>query len=226
MSGTDSPIQSPPMPYYEDGAVTLYHGDCREIIPAIEADVLVTDPPYGVSFEGKATKHTTKKPGGYLGDDDATVGPAAVTLALAGIERGAVFTGNRLLHDYPKPRDIGCVYCPSGAGIGPWGFVCFHVIAFYGPRASNVLGPTSMQSFAVVDDRRHPCPKPLSWLRWLVGHVSLPGETILDPFAGSGTTLRAAKDLGRKAVGIEIEERYCSLIAERCSQEVLDLEAA
>jgi site-specific DNA-methyltransferase (adenine-specific) len=210
-----------PSPYYQDDYVTLYHGDSRVLVPHLAADVLVTDPPYGVEFKGKATKHTTKKSGGYIGTDDAGVGPAVVALALERVKRGAVFTGNRLLHDYPKPNDIGCVYCPSGAGIGPWGFVCFHVIAFYGPRASNVLGPTSMQSFATVEDRRHPCPKPLSWLRWIIGHVSLPDEIVLDPFAGSGTTLRAAKDHGRKSIGVEIEERYCELAAESCAQEVL-----
>lgn len=212
-------------PYYADGLVTIWHGDCRELLP--EADVLVTDPPYGVDFRGKATKHTTRKGGGYTTADDSAVGPEVVRLALERVKRGAVFTGNRGLHLYPTPRDIGCVYCPSGAGIGPWGFTLFHPVLFYGPRPSNSLRPTSMQSFDTIGTEAagHPCPKPVRWMTWAVGLSSLPGETILDPFVGSGTTLLAAKALGRRAIGIEIAERYCEIAANRCRQEVLGLTA-
>ena len=212
-------------PYYADDLVTIYHGDSREWMP--NADALVTDPPYGVAFEGKATKHTTHKAGGYTTEDDPFVGPIVVAAALQVVTRGAVFTGNRGLHAYPSPRDIGCVYCPSGAGIGPWGFTLFHPILFYGPRASKVLGPTSMQSFDTASRLgvSHPCPKPIRWMTWAIGLASTPGETILDPFAGSGTTLLAAKLSGRKAIGIEIEERYCEEAAMSCSQEVLGLVA-
>lgn len=218
---------SAPAPYYQDAAVTIYHGDCREILPQIEADVLVTDPPYGVEFDGKATKRTRGgKPGGYTTEDDGDVGPAIVRDALRRVVRGAVFPGNRMLFRYPEPRDIGCVFVPSGAGIGPAGFTCFHPILYYGPRASNVLRPTSMQSLALADKVDHPCPKPMPWLRWLLQIVSNEGETVLDPFMGSGTTVRAAKDLGRRAIGIDIEERYCEVAVKRLGQEVLDFGAA
>lgn len=213
-------------PYYDDGSCVIYHGDCRDLY-RVEADVLVTDPPYGVEFAGKATKHTTTKSGGYIGGGDSpTVGPDIVSVLLGRVKRAAVFPGNRALFRYPEPRDIGCVYCPSGAGVGPAGFTCFHPILYYGPRASTVLRPASMQSFATANEPGHPCPKPLAWLLWLVALVSNPDETVLDPFMGSGTTLRAAKDLGRKAIGIEIEEKYCEIAAQRLGQEVLDLEAA
>ena len=212
-----------PRPYYQDDAVTLYHGDCREILPHVSADVLVTDPPFGVAFEGKSTKHS-KPSGGYVGDDHAE-GPELVSLALGQCDRGLVFTGLRLLWKYPEPRDVGGVWCPSGAGRAPWGFSCFHPCLFYGtsPHVADGCTPNVIRSFDTADDCGHPCPKPMSWMQWAVAKASREGETILDPFAGSGTTLRAAKDLGRKAIGIEIEERYCEIAARRCSQEVLSL---
>ena len=208
-------------PYYEHAGIRIYHGDCREIGPLLCATVLITDPPYGVEFEGKATKHTTKRTGGYTTGDDAAVGPSVVANVLNRVARGAVFTGNRNLFDYPRPNDVGCVYCPSGAGIGPWGFVCFHPVAFYGVRPSSQLFPCSMESFETVKPNGHPCPKPIGWMRWLVGLTAQANDVILDPFCGSGTTLRAAKDLGLAAIGIEIEERYCEIAAERLRQEVL-----
>lgn len=211
-------------PYYEQDNITIYHADAREVLPLVVADVLVTDPPYGVDFEGKATKHTTGKPGGYLGDDDGSIGPQIVGALLPVVKRAAVFSGIRLLHSYPRPRDIGAVYCPSGAGIGPWGFTCFHPVLFYGPRATNALKPTSIQSFDTADKCGHPCPKPMRWLMWVVNLVAVPGETIIDPFAGSGTTLRAAKDLGHPAIGIEREEKYCEIAAKRLAQGALPME--
>jgi len=183
-------------------------------------DLVLTDPPYGVGFQGKATKHTTAG-GGYAGGD-SSIGPAVVAAALEIASRGAVFPGIRLMSAYPTPVDVGCVYCPSGAGVGPWGFICYHPILFYGKRPGGPRSPSSIQSFATSDNAGgHPCAKPVRWLTWLVGLASLEDETILDPFAGSGTTLRAAKDLGRRAIGIEIEERYCEIAARRMAQEVL-----
>jgi DNA modification methylase len=209
-------------PYYDEGGITIYHGDCREFLddPPV-ADVLVTDPPYGVDFGGKKTKWTNPE-GGY---EDNDLGPIVVKVLLETVKRGAVFPGTRLLHRYPPAADIGCVFCPSGAGRGPWGFSCVNPVLFYGTNPTGHLGqkPSSIESFDRADDNGHPCPKPMQWLRWLVGFTSLVDETVLDPFMGSGTTLRAAKDLGRKAIGIEIEERYCEIAARRLGQEVLAL---
>ncbi|KKL63016.1 hypothetical protein LCGC14_2179420, partial [marine sediment metagenome] len=97
----------------------------------------------------------------------------------------------------------------------------FHPVLFYGPRVRNELRPTSIQSFDTADDHGHPCPKPLRWMRWCIELGSNPDQTILDPFMGSGTTLRAAKDLSRFAIGIEIEEKYCEIAKRRMAQGVL-----
>jgi site-specific DNA-methyltransferase (adenine-specific) len=210
-------------PYYDHAGITIYHGDCREILTRLAFDSFITDPPYGVNFAGKSTKYTAAS-GGYTTVDDVDAGPQAVALALSCVDRGAVFSGIRLMFKYPEPRDVGCVYCPSGAGRGPWGFTCFNPILFYGKRPGGPKSPSSIQSFATSDNLGgHPCAKPVRWLSWLVGLVSLDTDVVVDPFMGSGTTLRAAKDLGRRAIGIEIEERYCEIAAKRLCQEVLPL---
>lgn len=223
-------------PYYQDDAVTIYHGDCREFLP--RADVLVTDPPYGINIggpdvgrNGRGGRHGLEK-GTYDSYDDTyenyveTVVPT-IQRALALTRRGAVFSGPHL-QELPKASAVGGIYCRAGSGRHPWGFKTFLPVLFYGtaPRLQHGARPNVFESTATAELNGHPCPKPLPWLRWLMDLVSLPGEVVLDPFLGSGTTLRAAKDLGRKAIGIEIEERYCEIGALRCAQEVLPLEAA
>lgn len=215
-----------PEPYYCEDGITIYCGDCREILPEIEGDVMVTDPPYGVGFAGKATKWHRAR-GGYTVPDDPEIGPEAILAALSRVKRAAVFPGVRRMYDYPPPADVGCVFCPSGAGRGRWGFTLFNPILYYGKRPPKGPGmtPASIESFALAGAEGHPCPKPLEWMTWLVERTSIPGETVLDPFMGSGSTLVAAKLLGRRAIGIEIEERYCEVAVQRLAQGVLPLEA-
>jgi DNA modification methylase len=92
-----------------------------------------------------------------------------------------------------------------------------HPVLFYGkdPKMPNAYANGKI-STATAPDNGHPCPKPLQWMVWLVNRCSFDGETVLDPFMGSGTTLVAAKQLQRHAIGIEIEERYCEIAARRC----------
>lgn len=211
-------------PYYDEDGITIYHGDARDVLPLVSADVLVTDPPYGVSFSGKVTKWT-KGAEGYTTDDNAEIGPEVVKMALPLVERGAVFTGNRNLVRYPEPHDIGSVFCPSGAGRGPWGFTLFNPILFYGKRPTTGMYPSSLMSFETAPSGvDHPCPKPTGWLKWLIGLVSVDGEVVIDPFVGSGSTLVAARELNRRAIGIEIEEKYCEIAVQRLAQGVLEFD--
>jgi site-specific DNA-methyltransferase (adenine-specific) len=210
-------------PYYDQDGITIYHGDCREILPSLgKFDLLLTDPPYGIDFKGKKTRHKKTKSGGYATVEDCPlIGPYVVRLALPLVSRAAVFPGKSNLWSYPASSDIGCIYCPAGVGIGKWGFTCFHPILFYGQRPSSVLRPTSMDAFGPSENNGHPCPKPLKWIIWLLKLAALPADTVIDPFSGSGTTLDAAKLLGHKAIGIEINEDYCKITVERLRQGVL-----
>jgi DNA modification methylase len=207
------------IPYYDEGGITIYHGDCREILPSIEADVLVTDPPYGMAYAS-----------GWSGASIANDGDTAARDAALSTwgDRPALVFGR---WSCPKPASTKTVLIwdkGDWPGMGdlklPWGpsFEEVYVIGsgWQGPRRGSVIrdphrpsGPTAF----------HPTQKPLAIMARLL--ESCPEGIILDPFMGSGTTLRAAKDLGRKAIGIEIEERYCEIAANRLAQEVLDLVA-
>jgi len=98
----------------------------------------------------------------------------------------------------------------------------FAPVLFFGAAPDLFSGakPTCIASHEKSDpcSKQHPCPKPVGWMRWLVELASRSGETILDPFMGSGTTLVAAKQLGRRAIGIELEEKYCAIAVKRLAQ--------
>ena len=197
------------------GQATLYHGDCREVLPTLErVDAVVTDPPYGVDFKGKTTKHNAGR-GGYIGGD-SDIGPEIVTTALALADRGVVFPGVRLMFKYPAPYEVGCVYCPSGAGRGRWGFTVVNLMLFYGKGLPHTRqGPSGFESFELAGEDRHPCPKPVGWMNWAVNKCTLAGQSVLDPFMGSGTTGVACMNLGRQFIGIEIERQYFDIACER-----------
>jgi site-specific DNA-methyltransferase (adenine-specific) len=224
-------------PYYKHSGITIYHADCRDVLPTLTADCVVTDPPYGVGLGKHAGANDKRarelKRGSYASYDDtpenykATIVPAVIA-ALARVKRGAVFGFAPSIWLLPPPDTIGAVHVAAANGRSPWGFQNLAPVLLYGVAPNLHLGAknTVWRAKGTADvSCGHPCPKPVEWLAWLVGLASLPGETILDPFMGSGTTLRAAKDLGRKAIGIEIEERYCEIAAKRLSQETLALGA-
>ena len=220
-----------PEPYYQDSLCTIYHGDCREILPHISADVLVTDPPYGVDLGDQADKrrdrNLAKK--GYESYRDTESNfdllvPFAVSKSLwVTGGRGLVFMAGSRIARLPEGDCVGGVYLPSGHGRNRWGFQNLSLCVLYGsaPDLNKGAKPTVLRSTESAEKNGHPCPKPIGWLKWAVSLSSRNGETILDPFMGSGTTLVAAKDLGRKAIGIEIEEKYCEIAARRLAQETL-----
>ena len=238
-------------PYYEQDGITIYHGDCRDVVVdaygdhrelRLRADVLITDPPYGVGLVTKTSDYRQSDAfdngkslqASTLYDDNpetvrALIGEV-IPAALAICDRGLVFPGTRMLFAYPEPAGMGCVFTPNGAGRSPWGFQCMHPILYYGKDPWLADGKGSRpNSFRTEQPNRehidHPCPKPLRWMTWAVTRSSRETEIVIDPFMGSGTTLVAAKQLGRRAVGIEIEERYCEIAAKRLAQGVFDLAA-
>lgn len=208
-------------PYYQDSAVTIYHGDCREIVPQLgKFDLLLTDPPYGVGIKYASFNDTPDNVMRIVGE--------VIPVCLGICRRGAITCGQTQIHFYPPPTWILCWLNKAGANQNPWGFSCWSPVLVYGkdPFRENGDGarPDYLEHSEKADSLGHPCPKPQMFWNKLMHRCSIDSnETVLDPFAGSGTTGRAAKDLGRKATLIEIEERYCEIAAKRMAQEVLNL---
>jgi len=199
-------------PYYDHAGIVIYHGDCREILPHVTADVIVTDPPYGHG----ATPPRGGEKAGTIGGDPVVLLWDVLDLSWLGLWKGpaAVFCAARFVADSASvlQPDGMLVYVktnpsPIGSSFEP----C--LTRGFGGHARH------FSAYNAANGQLHPTQKPIDLMRWIVGRA--PPGTILDPFMGSGTTLRAAKDLGRRAVGIEIEERYCEIAAKRLGQDVL-----
>lgn len=223
-------------PYYQDDYVTLYCGDSLKLVEAIgPVDLVLTDPPYGING-GRGGASKARGRGNYSGrftvDDDTPefVRNVAVPVIKKCIEisRAVVVTpGNKNLCLYPQPDSFGCLYQPQANGAQRWGWCDAQPIFYYGvsPLQGVRLEPCSFKSVTNDDcDYDHPCPKPYGvWARLLKKCIG-DWQVVMDPFAGSGTTLRAAKDMCRKAIGIEINERYCEIAAKRMGQEVFNFQ--
>lgn len=220
-------------PYFEDDAVTIYHGDCREILPTLgPVDMVLTDPPYGAQTHAGA--QTVRDGGVRLVDfDSMTASEVRECFSLTHPRRWLVsFMEWRHLAimELEPPANLrfvrfGVWVKPNGApqftGDRPsTGWEAIGIFHAEGPSRWNGGGSHAVWMEPKVEGE-HPTGKPPRLIRRLLTLFSDEGETILDPFMGSGTTLRAAKDLGRKAIGIEIEERYCEIAARRMAQGVL-----
>lgn len=194
-------------PYYERNGIAILHGDCREVLPTLQADAVVTDPPYGVNFRGEAW--------------DVVVPDWWLQLARAAAPLVVFTTAPTTMWDYPRPDGVLCSARPGSTSRTPWGgFNHWTPVLVYGKGKWSPDLHSEADCLRVNDNAGigHPCPKSVNLMRWLVRGTA---GTVLDPFMGSGTTLVAAKLEQRKAVGIEIEERYCEIAAKRLAQEVL-----
>jgi len=208
-------------PYYQDDRVTLYHGDCLGIEAWLNADVLVTDPPYGYA-------HSSGWEGPYRGTcivGDESLEARDAVLARWEPRPALVFGSWKM----PRPRSVHTLLIwdkGEAAGMGdlsiPWkpNTEEIYVIGkgWVGARDSSVLRARVVTWAS--KGREHPNMKPVALMEKLV--VKCPPGTIADPFAGSGSTLVAARNLGRKAIGVEIEERYCEIVAKRLDQMCFD----
>lgn len=204
-------------PYYADDHVTLYHGDCLTIDAWLAADVLVTDPPYGINLDTRARSTWLADHAPVAGDSEPFDPSYFIDLNKPTALWGANHYASRL---------------PDVKGWVAWDKATRNGLDLKQAEVefawTNFLTRPKcfrhMWSGAYRDSERgtryHPTQKPVALSLWLL-QMAPPGS-VADPFAGSGSTLVAAKYLGRKAIGVELEERYCEVIAKRLAQDVLD----
>jgi site-specific DNA-methyltransferase (adenine-specific) len=216
-------------PYYEDDLITLYCGDSLKITEWINADVLVTDPPYGVAWKsGGMSNAKVPVVDKIKNDENANVRDDA--LAAWGDKPAIVFGSWRV----PKPNNVShrLIWHKQanipGMRATPWYSADeeIYVIGkgFVGKPEQNVLVTNDRRdgAYGEVAKWGHPTPKPVGLLERLL--AKCPAGVIADPFAGVGSTLLAAKNLGRKAIGVELDEKYCETIAKRLGQNVFVFE--
>lgn len=216
-------------PYYSDDHVTLYHGDCIELADLWTcADVLVTDPPYGTASVGwdvsygrgqNRRRGDVSVASGNIANDDTT-GVRDAALALWGA-RPAVLFGSPRLPDPPGEWADRLVWDKTRPGMNGGAFRYTHEAIY--ARGMVRTGNSTFSVFTAFPDQSdHIHAKPVRLMSVLVS--TCPPGVVADPFAGSGSTLVAAKALGRRAIGVELEERYAEIAARRLSQDVLDFE--
>ena len=212
-------------PYYEQDGVTIYHGDCRDVVEAFglhfgtrRFDLLLTDPPYGINFAGRPTKWQRRaglKPESW----DAEPVAAELLASVRSLATHQIIWGGNY-YDLPIAR-CWLSWCKPNAppSMGSVEYAWTNL-----DQNSRWI----MHSIGATNAERvgHPTQKPEAVMLWAFTQAPQTVRSVFDPFMGSGTTLVAAKRLGKTAVGVDMEERYCEIAAKRLQQEALPLDVA
>ena len=213
-------------PYYQDSYATIYHGDCLEIMPQLEpVDLVVTDPPYNVGIDYGEIKDNMP-----IAEYDKAIKNLKSLCLNAD---WAILLGSKtetLLTWWKNFETAKQIIVRVGASVNTslMGFrpqyrailTTKKSCKWWSDLWEDIRFPGEGYFFNEVR-YNHPCHAPIKLMTKLIESLSEPNTTILDPFMGSGTTLVAAKQLNRKAIGIEIEEKYCKIAIRRLAQEVI-----
>ena len=207
--------------FFEHDGITIYCGNCGDILPSLGVfDAVVTDPPYGLGdkWNGGAggDKSSWKIPQSEAKQWDMSPSEHLPEVLKHG-RQIIVWGGN--YYNLPPAR---CWLIWDKKQPDTWTTGQAEMAWTNLDRPVRMFRMSQVEAHSEMGHKCHPTQKPLSLMSWCIAMVNEPVATVLDPFAGSGTTLRAAKDRGLKAVGIELDERYCEIAAERLGQEVLD----
>ena len=210
--------------FYEEPGITLYCGDCREVLPLLaRVDLLLTDPPYGIG--ASHVKRGGRQDGNSLAPskeypiahwDDESASRETLLLAISKSERAIIWGGNY----FPLPPNSCWLVWDKETGSN--GYADAELAWTNLPGAVRMIHHQWKGMFQAFDEERwHPTQKPVPVMRWAMERAGEWVNIVLDCFVGSGTTLIAAKEMSRRAIGIEIEPKYCEIAVKRLRQEVL-----
>ena len=221
-------------PYYEHAGITIYHGDCREILPTLpKCDLLLTDIPYGKVNRADSGLRSLDK--GSADDADFDLQTVIESMVWSCIGSIYVWCGTEQV----SPIRAAMVFAMLSTRLCVWEktdpspmngqhlWLSSIEVCVYGKRPKAVFNEFCASPVfrgPSADTNGHPTPKPEWLMRKIVNVSANAGQTLIDPFCGSGTSLVAAKALGLTAIGIDNEERWCELSAKRLSQEVFDFQ--
>lgn len=235
-----------PKPYYDRDGITIYHGDMLEIAPLIQADLLVTDPPYSRAGGAQTGRTSLKGRTTEVQESDQfwlhwfNAAARTILQCMKPSGAGCVFTDYRTINLVERAVGgaglgwsvtQGLVWDRQSMGLGSPFRASHELIAFARGPAFSFNGDKSMLNvlpfrWPYGEHEHHPAEKPVALLAYLIRKLTEPHALVFDPFMGSGSTLVACKQSGRYAVGIEAEERYCEVAANRLQQEILAFESA
>lgn len=236
-------------PYYEEAGIVIYHGDCREVLPTLgPVDLVLTDPPYASGARRDADRQVrgsmlrSMEDADWFSHDAMTGWGFSWFIRSVFVDLKANLSSGAHIYvfiDWRQTPNLYGMLEATGYRVNQclvWAKTHFGMGAYWRNQHENIVFASLGQPSDMLDrgmgsvltaqqvpseQRLHPTQKPTDLIGSVIGAV--PGETILDPFMGSGTTLVAAKQLGRRAIGIEIEEKYCEIAVKRLAQSVLDL---
>lgn len=216
--------------YYEKDGIQIWHGDCRDVLPTLgPVDLVLTDPPYGIGADSQAFQNSRQR--GSAAARSRDYGPASwdahppdkeTICEVAHAGRNAIIWGGNYFTLWPSAAWLVWDKDNGSNGYADCELAWTNLPIACRRKRYRWMGMLQEHAGDDKEERFHPTQKPLPLMRWCLELVP-GGQTVLDPFMGSGTTLRAAKDLGRKAIGIELEEKWCEVAAKRMSQSVLPL---
>jgi DNA modification methylase len=232
---SDQQISSPFLRVDLPCGITLFNGDCREILPMIRGDVVVTDPPYGLNYPYRSYNDTRDNLASLLAD--------VMPLIFSAAGRAVVMPGPTQIGMYPQPDWVGCVTWNTTGTFGRRGYNQWTPLLCYGPDLAgfgNVNGITKSDVLSISggggvgfmrDGEKdiHTCPKPLNMMKKVLQRHTMGNEIVIDPFMGSGTTAVACAQMGRRFIGIEKDPEYFTAsiarIKRETAQESFDFDA-
>ena len=218
--------------YHVEDDVVIYNADCRDILPLLpKVDLVLTDPPYGIGERtGTVSIQRSYKNDYTLFTDDTEYIKEVVIPIIEHVikthERVILTPGAINMMLYQNPDGFGVFYQPATTALSLWGRADAQPILYYG-RPYDIGKTIKSCSYKLIEkpsNKEHPCAKPINIWTKILSDRSDVNHIILDPFLGSGTTAVAAKKLGRKCIGIEIEEKYCKIAVDRLRQSVMRFE--